>query len=220
MSFKDRIEAGERLADALERFRNEDAVIIALPRGGVDVALPVARRLAAPLTLLLVRKIGLPEQPELAMGAIVDGDRPITVRNESVIGFSGVDDATFEAVAERELAEIHRRHTLYLGGRKPVPVEGRLAIVVDDGIATGATVRAAIKGLKAREPRKIVLAVPVASDDALALLRDDVDEIVRLEPMHMLGAIGFSYRHFPQLTDADVIAALDAAEAERDRPQT
>ncbi|SSC65374.1 phosphoribosyltransferase [Ciceribacter selenitireducens] len=212
MSFKDRIDAGEQLADALERLRGEDVVVIALPRGGVEVALPVARRLGAPMTLLIVRKIGLPSQPELAMGAIVDGDKPITVRNESVIGFSGVEEAEFDAVVARELSEIHRRQALYLGGRKPVPIEGRVAIVVDDGIATGATVRAALKGLRARKPAKIVLAVPVASEDALGMLRDDADEVVVLEGLSALGAIGFSYRHFPQLSDADVIAALDAAE--------
>ena len=212
MSFKDRIDAGERLADALERLRGEDVVVIALPRGGVEVALPVARRLGAPMTLLMVRKIGLPSQPELAMGAIVDGDKPITVRNESVIGFSGVEEAEFDAVVARELSEIHRRQALYLGGRKPVPIEGRVAIVVDDGIATGATVRAALKGLRARKPAKIVLAVPVASEDALDMLKDDADEVVVLEGLSALGAIGFSYRDFPQLSDADVIAALDAAE--------
>ncbi|MBC7311909.1 MAG: phosphoribosyltransferase [Rhizobium sp.] len=212
MSFKDRIDAGERLAHALERLRGEDVVVIALPRGGVEVALPVARRLGAPMTLLMVRKIGLPSQPELAMGAIVDGDKPITVRNESVIGFSGVEEAEFDAVVARELSEIHRRQALYLGGRKPVPIEGRVAIVVDDGIATGATVRAALKGLRARKPAKIVLAVPVASEDALDMVRDDADEIVVLEGLSALGAIGFSYRDFPQLSDADVIAALDAAE--------
>jgi len=212
MSFKDRIDAGERLAHALERLRGEDVVVIALPRGGVEVALPVARRLGAPMTLLMVRKIGLPSQPELAMGAIVDGDKPITVRNESVIGFSGVEEAEFDAVVARELSEIHRRQALYLGGRKPVPIEGRVAIVVDDGIATGATVRAALKGLRARKPAKIVLAVPVASEDALGMLRDDADEVVVLEGLSALGAIGFSYRDFPQLSDADVIAALDAAE--------
>lgn len=212
MSFKDRIDAGERLADALERLRGEDVVVIALPRGGVEVALPVARRLGAPMTLLMVRKIGLPSQPELAMGAIVDGDKPITVRNESVIGFSGVEEAEFDAVVARELSEIHRRQALYLGGRKPVPIEGRVAIVVDDGIATGATVRAALKGLRARKPAKIVLAVPVASEDALDMVRDDADEVVVLEGLSALGAIGFSYRDFPQLSDADVIAALDAAE--------
>lgn len=217
MSFANRKEAGEQLANALERFRKTDAVVIALPRGGVEVALPICRRLRAPMTLLLVRKLGLPGQPELAMGAIVDGETPVTVRNEDVIGFSGVDQADFDAVAARELAEIHRRNRLYFSGRDPVAIEGRVAIVVDDGIATGATVRAAIKGLKARKPAKIVLAVPVASEEALDSLREDVDEVVVLEGLISLGAIGFSYRDFPQLTDADVIAALNEAETARKR---
>ena len=193
MSFANRNEAGEQLATALERFRGADTVVIALPRGGVDVALPICKRLKAPMTLLLVR-------------------------NEDVIGFSGVDRDQIDAVAARELAEIHRRHKLYFGGRDPVPIEGRVAIVVDDGIATGATVRAAIKGLKARKPARIVLAVPVASQDALEMLREDVDEIVVLEDLSALGAIGFSYRDFPQLTDADVIAALNEAETARKGP--
>lgn len=218
MSFTNRKEAGEQLANALERFRKEDTVVIALPRGGVEVALPICRRLKAPMTLLLVRKLGLPAQPELAMGAIVDGEKPVTVRNENVIGFSGVDQDEFDAVAARELMEIHRRNKLYFGGRDPVPIEGRVAIVVDDGIATGATVRAAIKGLKARNPARIVLAVPVASQEALDMLRDEVDEVVVLEGLSALGAIGFSYQDFPQLTDADVIAALNEADTARKRP--
>lgn len=217
MSFTNRKEAGEQLANALERFRKEDTVVIALPRGGVEVALPICRRLKAPMTLLLVRKLGLSAQPELAMGAIVDGEKPVTVRNENVIGFSGVGQDEFDAVAARELMEIHRRNKLYFGGRDPVPIEGRVAIVVDDGIATGATVRAAIKGLKARNPARIVLAVPVASQEALDMLRDEVDEVVVLEGLSALGAIGFSYQDFPQLTDADVIAALNEADTARKR---
>jgi len=217
MSFTNRKEAGEQLANALERFRKEDTVVIALPRGGVEVALPICRRIKAPMTLLLVRKLGLPAQPELAMGAIVDGEKPVTVRNENVIGFSGVGQDEFDAVAARELMEIHRRNKLYFGGRDPVPIEGRVAIVVDDGIATGATVRAAIKGLKARNPARIVLAVPVASQEALDMLRDEVDEVVVLEGLSALGAIGFSYQDFPQLTDADVIAALNEADTARKR---
>ncbi|MBW8301056.1 MAG: phosphoribosyltransferase [Hydrogenophaga sp.] len=218
MSFTNRKEAGEQLANALERFRKGDTVVVALPRGGVEVALPICRRLKAPMTLLLVRKLGLPGQPELAMGAIVDGETPVTVRNEDVIGFSGVGQEDFDAVAARELMEIHRRNKLYFGGRDPVPIEGRVAIVVDDGIATGATVRAAIKGLKARNPSMIVLAVPVASQEALDMLRDEVDEVVVLEGLSALGAIGFSYQDFPQLTDADVIAALNEADTARKRP--
>lgn len=212
MVFKDRREAGERLAGALVDWQTSAPVVVALPRGGVDVALPVALRLKAPMTLLLVRKIGLPSQPELAMGAIVDGDAPVTVRNDGVIAMAQVDDAQFDAVARRELEEIHRRSQLYFRDREAVAVEGRVAIIVDDGMATGATVRAAVRGLKARKPSRIILAVPVASQEAMALLTPEVDEIVVLEEMSARGAIGFSYEAFPQLTDSDVIAALEAAE--------
>lgn len=212
MTFANRLEAGQRLADALERFRGENTVVVALPRGGVEVAFPIAQHLNAPLTLVLIRKIGVPVQPELAMGAIVDGDKPIIVRNDDVIRHGRIPQATFDAAAQRELEEIHRRHALYLGGRPAIGIEGRTAIVVDDGIATGATVRAAIAGLRGRNPRKIVLAVPVAPEDALDVLRREVDELICLEPLSLLGAISLSYRRFPQLTDDDVIRLLDAAE--------
>lgn len=212
MTFANRLEAGQRLADALERFRGENTVVVALPRGGVEVAFPIAQHLNAPLTLVLIRKIGVPVQPELAMGAIVDGDKPIIVRNDDVIRHGRIPQAAFDAAAQRELEEIHRRHALYLGGRPAIGIEGRTAIVVDDGIATGATVRAAIAGLRGRNPRKIVLAVPVAPEDALDMLRREVDELICLEPLSLLGAISLSYRRFPQLTDDDVIRLLDAAE--------
>lgn len=212
MTFANRLEAGQRLADALERFRGENTVVVALPRGGVEVAFPIAQHLNAPLTLVLIRKIGVPVQPELAMGAIVDGDKPIIVRNDDVIRHGRIPQAAFDAAAQRELEEIHRRHALYLGGRPAIGIEGCTAIVVDDGIATGATVRAAVAGLRGRKPRKIVLAVPVAPEDALDMLRREVDELICLEPLSLLGAISLSYRRFPQLTDDDVIRLLDAAE--------
>lgn len=211
MPFRNRKQAGERLAEALRPWEKEAPVVIALPRGGVDVALPVALRLKAPMTVMLVRKIGLPHQPEVAMGAIADSDSPITIRNAAVIAMAGVSAAIFDAVAERELAEIRRRRELYLAGRDTIDIRGRAVIVVDDGIATGATVRAAIRGLRACGPSRVVLAVPVASQEAIALLGGDVDEIVVLEELDARGAVGFSYEDFPQLSDADVMAALDAA---------
>lgn len=212
MTFANRAEAGKRLAEALDRFGVEDAVVVALPRGGVEVAFPVAQHLHAPLTLILIRKIGVPVQPELAMGAIVDAGKPIIVRNEDVIRHTRVTQAVFDAAARRELEELHRRHTLYLGGRPAVEIEGHIAIVVDDGIATGATVRAAIAGLRGCKPRRVVLAVPVAPAESLDMLKREVDELVCLEPLSLLGAISLSYRRFPQLTDDDVIRLLDAAE--------
>ena len=143
MSFKDRADAGRKLALALRDYKNQQPVVLALPRGGVPVATKVAAALDAPLDLILVRKIGVPYQPELAMGAVVDGDKPLVVRNEDVIRFAGIADSEFNAVCDSELAEIERRRQRYLGSRERVEVAGRTAIVIDDGIATGATSRAA-----------------------------------------------------------------------------
>ena len=139
MSFKNRTDAGRQLAARLAHYKGQDAVLLALPRGGVPVAAEVAAVLSAPIDLVFVRKIGVPMQPELAMGAVVDGDPPVVVRNEDVIRLAGVNESSFRAVCERELAEITRRRRLYLGGRAPTPIKDRVVIVIDDGIATGAT---------------------------------------------------------------------------------
>jgi putative phosphoribosyl transferase len=159
MSFKDRADAGRKLALALGDYKNQQPVILALPRGGVPVAAKVAAALNAPLDLILVRKIGVPYQPELAMGAVVDGDEPLVVRNEDVIRFAGIDDSEFNAVCDSELAEIERRRQRYLGSRERVEVAGRTAIVIDDGIATGATTRAALRATRMRKPKKLILAL-------------------------------------------------------------
>ncbi len=209
MPFTDRSDAGRRLADALEEWRGRDTVILALPRGGVPVATEVARRLEAPLDLLLVRKIGVPSQPELAMGAVVDGSDPIVVRNEDVIRASDIGEETFQTVCRREHEELERRRKRYLGDRTPLDIKGRTAIVIDDGIATGATVRAAIRGLRRRDPAAIVVAVPVAPPDAVAALRAEADEVVCLEQPAFFGAIGAFYDDFLQLTDEEVIATLE-----------
>jgi predicted phosphoribosyltransferase len=162
--------------------------------------------------LLLVRKIGVPFQPELAMGAVVDGDRPTIVRNTDVIEAIGIPHGEFETVVRRELQEIERRRALYLGGRPPVEVAGKTAIVVDDGIATGATVRAALRSVRERGPKRLVLAVPVAAADTLAALRGEVDDLVCLEAHDDFGAIGSYYANFDQVADDEVIRLLDAAQ--------
>jgi predicted phosphoribosyltransferase len=181
---------------------------MALPRGGVPVAAEVAAALEAPLDLVLVRKIGVPLQPELAMGAVVDGGAPIIVHNEDVIRHAGVDESEFKAVCDDELAEIERRRQLYLGNRERVEVVGRTVIVIDDGIATGATTRAALRALRMRKPKKLVLAVPVAPTDTLVVIRDEVDDIVCLEDHELFGAIGYYYADFRQITDQEVIDIL------------
>ena len=171
MSFRDRSDAGRRLAKALAGYKDRQPVILALPRGGVPVAAEVAAALNAPLDLILVRKIGVPFQPELAMGAVVDGGAPIIVRNEDVIRHAGIDESEFKAVCDDEIAEIERRRQRYLGSRQRVDVSGRTAIVIDDGVATGATTRAALRATRMRKPKRLVLAVPVAPTDSLPELR-------------------------------------------------
>ncbi|PDT83226.1 phosphoribosyltransferase [Sinorhizobium sp. BJ1] len=208
MRFSDRSEAGKELAKVLDAYRGQEAVVLALPRGGVPVAVEIAHQLGAPLDLLLVRKIGVPWQPELAMGAVIDGSRPAVVRNEETIRLAGISDAEFDAICQRELAEIERRRRRYFAGRAPLEIAGRIAIVVDDGIATGATIRAAVAGLKARMPAKIVVAVPIASPSAIAELEKEADEVVCPIQPRMLGAIGYFYRDFEQLTDEEVIGLL------------
>ncbi len=209
MTFNDRREAGRQLADALSHYRDKDAVVLALPRGGVPVGAEVAASLDAPLDLLLVRKVGVPWQPELAMGAVVDGEEPITVRNEDVIGLASVTEGDFEAAMRAELDEIEKRRQRYLGERARPGTTGRVAIIVDDGIATGATVRAAIRGLRRKNPEKIVLAVPVAPPSTLDTLREEVDELVCLEAPESFRAISLYYRDFGQVTDDEVTRILD-----------
>lgn len=206
--FKDRADAGRRLAEALDQYKGQDAVVLALPRGGVPVAAEVAARLGVDLDLILSRKIGVPFQPELAMGAVADGAQPITVRNEDVIALAAITEADFASVRERELAEIKRRQEQYLGGRPRPALAGRIAIVVDDGVATGATTRAALRSARAQGPKKLVLAIPVAPPDAVESLRSEADDIVCLDSPEPFGAIGFFYDDFRQVPDEAVIAIL------------
>lgn len=208
MPFKNRADAGNKLAKALAGYKAEKPVILALPRGGVPVAAEVAAALDAPLDLILVRKIGVPFQPELAMGAVVDGSAPIVVRNEDVIKLAGIDESDFKAVGDSELAEIERRRRRYLGNRDRVEVDGRTVIVIDDGIATGATTRAALRATRTRNPKKLVLAVPVAPTESLAELRADADDVICLEDHEFFGAIGAYYSDFRQISDQEVIDIL------------
>jgi putative phosphoribosyl transferase len=218
MPFKNRVEAGRKLAAALAAYKQENPVILALPRGGVPVAAEVAAALDAPLDLILVRKVGVPFQPELAMGAVVDGVAPIIVRNDDVIAHAGIAEAAFESVCNAELAEIERRRARYLGNRERAEVAGHTAIVIDDGIATGATTRAALRATRMRNPKRLVLAVPVAPTDSLAELRQEADDVVCVEDHRMFGAIGFYYSDFRQVADEEVTEILKRFPARKPRP--
>jgi putative phosphoribosyl transferase len=213
-AFTDRTEAGRALAERLVRMSlAAPIVVLALPRGGVPIGAEVARALSAPLDLLLVRKIGAPYQRELAVAAVVDGQPPDIVVDDETMAMTGVDRAYIEAEAKQELREIERRRRVYLRGRAPVGVDGATVVVVDDGIATGTTVRAALKALRRRHPARLVLAVPVAPSDTLAMLRAEVDDIVCLAEPFPFHAIGLHYVDFHQVGDDEVLAALDAAPA-------
>jgi putative phosphoribosyl transferase len=208
MTFSDRSDAGRRLARTLSGYKGRNAVILALPRGGVPVAAEVAAVLDAPLDLILVRKIGVPDQPELAMGAVVDGAEPIVVRNEEVIELSGIAPREFDEVCARELAEIERRRRFYIGERVRAAITGQVVIVIDDGIATGATTRAALQAIRKRKPKELVLAVPVAPPDTIKELRKEADTVVCLETPEIFGAIGYFYRDFRQVSDHEVVEIL------------
>lgn len=208
---ENRVEAGRLLAARLEHLRGERPVVLALPRGGVPVGHEIARALGAPLDILLVRKIGAPFQPELAIGAVVDGDHPEILRDSRLIAETGASESYVQAEAERQLKEIVRRRRLYFHRHAPVDVAGRTVILVDDGIATGSTVRVALRALARRSPARRVLAVPVAPADTLAALRGDVDEIHCLETPEPFFAIGAHYADFDQFEDEAVIKLLEGA---------
>lgn len=211
--FTDRRYAGRRLAHELIRYKGDNPVVLALPRGGVVVAAEVAAALDAPLDLVLVRKIGVPIQPELAMGAVVDGARPHIIRNEDIIDDARISETEFNRVCEAELLEIERRRSRYLADRPRAAVTDRMVIVVDDGIATGATVRAALEAILERGPKWLLLAIPVAPPAVLDELADVTDEIVCLQTDERFYAIGLYYEDFRQVSDAEVIELLNKARA-------
>jgi len=205
--FADRRDAGRALAVALRQDGGlEDPVVLGLPRGGVVVAAEVAIALGAPLDVVLVRKLGLPEQPELAMGAIAAaGDVVETVRTLVAVR---AGEATFDGVRERELVELERRGRLYRAGHEAVPLTGRAVVLVDDGLATGATMRAAVAAVRRQAPRSLTVAVPVGSPRVCRELQPEVDRVLCLESPVSFRAVGQAYRDFSATEDAEVIAAL------------
>jgi len=216
LPFRDRRDAGRQLGEAVAALELEDPVVLALPRGGVPVGFEVARALAAPLDILLVRKIGAPGHEEFGIGAIVDGAAPHRIIDEEAARSTGADSAYIERETTRQLAEIERRRAAYRTG-EPVPLADRTALVVDDGIATGGTVQAALASLAQAGTRSIVLAVPVAPADTLARLRPHCDAIECLASPEPFYSVGGFYQDFAQTDDAEVIRLLAEARQPAER---
>lgn len=210
--FRDRVDAGRRLAERLRPWQSADPLVVGLPRGGVPVAAEVAQALRAPLDVVVIRKVGVPWQPELAMGAV--GEDGVRVLNDDVIAEIRISAEAIEEAANRAAAEVEERLTWLRGGRPAQSVQGRTVILIDDGIATGATARAAAQVLRHRGAARVVLATPVAAPQSLGAIRPLVDEIVCLSTPEQLGAIGWWYEDFTQVSDEEVVRLLAAA-AER-----
>lgn len=208
LPFPDRTAAGRALGAELKKRALEAPVVYALPRGGVPVAVEVSAILSAPLDLLLVRKIGVPGHEELAAGSIVDGERPDIILNREVMEAVGLSQADIAQAAGGQLREIERRRAIYAPGRAPISARGKTAIVVDDGVATGASMKAAIAAVRRREPTRVVVAVPVASPDSATELAALADDIVVLAAPPNFRAVGFHYQDFHQLDDAEVVRLL------------
>ncbi len=206
--FSDRVEAGRRLAEHLTHLENRgDVVVLGLPRGGVPVAHEVATRLNAPLDVIVVRKLGVPYQPELAMGAI--GEEGVRILDSRIMSMAGVSEHELEAVERRERAELHRRAELFRMGRPRVPLDGKVAVIVDDGIATGSTIKAACRVARGLGAARVVVAAPVAPTDAAERLAGDADEVVIVEQPFSFYAIGQFYYDFNQTTDEEVTSLLE-----------
>lgn len=203
---KDRQDAGERLAERLDAWATPSTLVLGLPRGGVPVAAAVAERLGAPLDVLPVRKVGHPFHPELAVGALAYGGH--LVRNEEIIGGMRLPESAFDEVAEREAAELERRAAAYRGGRPPLDLTGKDVVLVDDGLATGATMRAAVVAARDLGASRVVVAVPVAAPSALAQLREEADAVVSVLAPESFMSVGEWYERFPQTTDREVLALL------------
>jgi putative phosphoribosyl transferase len=214
--FRDRHDAGRRLAAELMRYKNEQPVVIAVPRGGVPIGYEVARAFGAPLDILVVRKLGAPGRPELGLGAVVDGDHPESVLNEQVVRALDVSPDYLQNEIRHQLAEIHRRQGAYRGGRSAMSLAGRTVIVVDDGLATGGSMRAALRGIRRAKPRRLVLAVPVAPRETIESIAAEVDDVVCLSMPVPFGAVGQFYDEFEQTEDAEVVRLLESAPAPKE----
>ena len=204
--FRDRSEAGRRLAEALIPMRSERPVVLGLPRGGVPVANEVAKALGAPLDVIVVRKLGIPYQPEVAMGAV--GEQDVRLVDWEIVSLAGVTAAEVRDAVERETEEVRRRARLFRGGRPPLDLEGRTVVVVDDGIATGSTIGVAVRVARVLGAARVVVAAPVAAPDVTVRLRQTADEVVVLETPHSFRSVGEAYLDFDQVPDGVVAAIL------------
>jgi putative phosphoribosyl transferase len=213
VTFADRAEAGRLLAERLAAARLQDPLVLALPRGGVPVGAEIARALGAPLDVAFVRKIGAPEQPELAIGAVADGTEPEIVLNVKLVHALGLSEDYIASEAARELAVIEQRRRDYASLRPTAEPQGRAVIVVDDGVATGMTMQAALRHLKRRAPSRLIAAAPVASREAVAMLKREADAVVCLASPRRFGSVGSFYRNFEQVSDEEVAALLREAAA-------
>ena len=214
MRFHDRAEAGRRLAALLSRYANKaDVIVLALPRGGVPVAFEIARALRAPLDVFFVRKLGVPGHPELAMGAIASGG--VRVLNREVVRALDIPADMIDEVARREREELARREAAYRGGRPAPDVRGRIVILVDDGLATGSTMRAAVTALRRQGPAWVVVAAPVGARSTCAALAEEADEVVCARTPEPFYSVGLWYRDFTQTTDEEVRELLERAASER-----
>jgi predicted phosphoribosyltransferase len=217
-AFFDRVEAGRRLAQRLEGYRGSDTLILGIPRGGVPVAAEVARHLDAELDVVVARKLGAPGAPELAIGAVTANGG--IFMNEAVLEQLGVATTYLNSVVATERAEAHRREERFRGSRAKAPVAGRTVILVDDGLATGATMRAAVRSVRKQGPGRLIVAVPVGAPETCATLRFEADEVVCLHQPDPFFAVGLYYGRFDQTTDDEVQRLLDDAHARRREPQT
>jgi len=206
--FTDRAEAGRLLAERLLALQLENPLVLALPRGGVPVAAEIARTLHAPLDVALVRKIGAPDQPELAVGAVADGDPPEVVLNSAIVAELDLEEGYITAQVARELAAIGHRRQMYAALRPAVAPEGRTVIVVDDGVATGMTMQAALRHVRRSRPVRVIAATPVASREAVAMLQAEADDVVCLTSPRRFGSVGSFYRNFGQVSDEEVAELL------------
>ncbi|MER8467688.1 phosphoribosyltransferase [Mesorhizobium sp. M1396] len=209
--FRDREDAGVKLGLELSKLQLHQPVVLALPRGGVPVAVEVAKALNAPLDLLIVRKVGAPGNPELAVAAIVDGDPGEVVLNREIVETYSLDEDALRVLIAKERPELERRRVAYRGKNRPLSIAGKAVIIVDDGAATGTTMKVAIRALKRRSPREIIVAVPVSPQETVAELAREADRVVCLSQPGQFRALGYHYRRFPQLSDSDVVAAMDEA---------